>query len=131
MGSWNAPNLKGTVAVVTGASREVGRGTAEVLGECGATVYVTGRSTRGGPTTDALPGTVDEVAAAVTQRGGVGIPAPRDHTVDEQVWSPCSHGEERRGVSPLATYNEADLGCAPSHLYLYRRDRGVKPLLRY
>ncbi len=105
MGSWNAPNLKGTVAVVTGASRGVGRGTAEVLGECGATVYVTGRSTRGGPTTDALPGTVDEVAAAVTQRGGVGIPAPCDHTVDEQVESLFARVGEEQGRLDLLVNN--------------------------
>ncbi|HKC87883.1 MAG TPA: oxidoreductase, partial [Blastocatellia bacterium] len=46
------PNLKGKVAVVTGSSRGAGRGIALALGECGATVYVTGRSVKGQPTTD-------------------------------------------------------------------------------
>ena len=42
--TWQAPDLRGRVAVVTGASRGVGRGIALALGDCGATVYVTGRS---------------------------------------------------------------------------------------
>ncbi len=50
--------LKGRVAVVAGASRGAGRGTALALGEAGATVYVTGRTTRSGPKpSDGAPGT--------------------------------------------------------------------------
>ena len=79
------PNLKGRVAVVTGASRGAGRGIALALGECGATVYVTGRSVKGRPTTDNLPGTIDETAEAVTSRGGVGVAARCDHTIDADV----------------------------------------------
>jgi NAD(P)-dependent dehydrogenase (short-subunit alcohol dehydrogenase family) len=77
--------LAGRVAVVTGASRGVGRGIARALGEAGATVYVTGRSARGAPATEDLPGTVDETAAEVTARGELGIPVRCDHTVDAQV----------------------------------------------
>jgi NAD(P)-dependent dehydrogenase (short-subunit alcohol dehydrogenase family) len=73
------------VAVVTGASRGGGRGIALALGECGATVYVTGRSVRGGPTVDDLPGTVDDAAEEVTARGGVGVAARVDHAVDAEV----------------------------------------------
>ena len=61
------------MAVVTGATRGVGRGIALVLGECGATVYVTGRSS------------VEEAAAEVTARGGSGVAARTDHTDDAQV----------------------------------------------
>ena len=82
---WSPPGLKGKVAVVTGASRGAGRGIALVLGEAGATVYVTGRSVRGGPTTDNMPGTIDETAEGVTARGGLGIPVRCDHTVDTEV----------------------------------------------
>jgi NAD(P)-dependent dehydrogenase (short-subunit alcohol dehydrogenase family) len=71
--AWSAPDLADTVAVVTGATRGVGKGVALVLGECGATVHVTGRST------------VDEAAAEVTARGGRGVPARLDHTDDEAV----------------------------------------------
>ena len=85
-GDWpGRPDLTGTVAVVTGASRGVGRGIAVELGAAGATVYVTGRSVAGEPTTEGLPGTVDDTAAAVTARGGEGIAVRCDHTVDADV----------------------------------------------
>jgi NAD(P)-dependent dehydrogenase (short-subunit alcohol dehydrogenase family) len=80
-----AKALSGSVALVTGASRGVGRGIALVLGEAGATVFVTGRSSQGRPTTENLPGTVEETAALVSQRGGIGIPVRCDHTDDQQV----------------------------------------------
>jgi NAD(P)-dependent dehydrogenase (short-subunit alcohol dehydrogenase family) len=81
---FRAPNLEGKVAVVTGASRGVGRGIAIVLGEAGSTVYVTGRSQRSSRTEN-LPGSIDETAEAVTMRGGVGIAVRCDHTVDNDV----------------------------------------------
>jgi NAD(P)-dependent dehydrogenase (short-subunit alcohol dehydrogenase family) len=77
--------LQGRVAVVTGASRGAGRGIARVLGEAGATVYVTGRSVRGEPTTLNRPGTIDDAAEEVAARGGMGIPVRVDHTDDAQV----------------------------------------------
>ena len=77
--------LAGKVAIVTGASRGAGRGIALALGEAGATVYVTGRSVRGQATTDNLPGTVEDTAEELTERGGVGIPAQCDHTDAAQI----------------------------------------------
>jgi NAD(P)-dependent dehydrogenase (short-subunit alcohol dehydrogenase family) len=72
--------LKGKVAVVAGASRGCGRGIAVALGEQAATVYVTGRSIRGGPPPiDGIVGTIEETAEEVTRRGGVGIPLQIDH----------------------------------------------------
>jgi NAD(P)-dependent dehydrogenase (short-subunit alcohol dehydrogenase family) len=63
--------LTGKVAVITGASRGIGRGIALALGEQGATVYVTGRTVEEGQA--ALPGTVGATAAEVDQRGGRGV----------------------------------------------------------
>ncbi|MFK4107762.1 SDR family NAD(P)-dependent oxidoreductase [Streptomyces sp. NPDC002176] len=77
----NSPDLGGKVAVVTGASRGVGRGIALALGEAGATVYVTGRSSRTGERTEDMPGTVEDTAEEVTRRGGKGIALRCDHGV--------------------------------------------------
>ncbi len=75
--------LRDKVVVVTGASRGVGKGIALGLGEAGATVYVTGRSTRENGAS--LPGTIDETAAQVTAIGGLGIAVRCDHRLDSDV----------------------------------------------
>jgi NAD(P)-dependent dehydrogenase (short-subunit alcohol dehydrogenase family) len=77
--------LKDRVAIVTGASRNLGRGIALVLGEEGATVYITGRSIRGEQTEDFAGANIEDTAEAVTARGGIGIPVRCDHSVDEEV----------------------------------------------
>jgi NAD(P)-dependent dehydrogenase (short-subunit alcohol dehydrogenase family) len=80
-------HLSDLIALVTGASRGAGRAIALELGAAGATVYVTGRSVDGGPTTDNVPGTIDETAREVSGRGGRGIAVGCDHTVDADVES--------------------------------------------
>jgi NAD(P)-dependent dehydrogenase (short-subunit alcohol dehydrogenase family) len=78
--------LRGKVAVVAGASRGCGRGIALALADAGATVFVTGRTTRSGPPPiDQAPGAIEETAEEVTRRGGRGIPVCVDHTDPAQV----------------------------------------------
>jgi NAD(P)-dependent dehydrogenase (short-subunit alcohol dehydrogenase family) len=77
--------LKGKVALVAGATRGAGRGTACMLGEAGATVYCTGRSVRGSSATKERPETIEETAGMVTARGGKGIWVQVDHTDPQQV----------------------------------------------
>ena len=78
-------SLMGKVALVTGASRGVGKGIALGLGEAGARVYLTGRSLEWGRLEENLPGTIFETAAEVTRLGGTGIPLACDHRQDSQV----------------------------------------------
>lgn len=77
--------LQGKVAVVTGATGKAGRGIARVLGEEGATVYVTGRTTRGAPSPSGRAETIEDTADQVRARGAECIPVLCDHTDDQQV----------------------------------------------
>lgn len=77
--------LNGKVAVVTGASRGAGRGIALVLGEAGATVYVTGRSVRGEKTTNNVSGTIDDTVDEIHKRGGKAFAVRCDHSDDAEV----------------------------------------------
>ncbi len=81
----NAPILQRKVALVTGASRGAGAGIAASLGKAGATVYVTGRSSRSTGSTENMPGTIDDSADEVTRGGGKGIAVRCDHTHDDEV----------------------------------------------
>lgn len=94
--STTARPLQHCVAVVTGASRGAGRGMAIELGAAGATVYVTGRSTRAQPAAGyeqllamsklaTLPGDIDDTADAVGRAGGTGIAVRCDHGDEAQV----------------------------------------------
>jgi len=76
-------SLTGKVALVTGASRGIGKGIALALGTEEATVYVTGRTVD--PGRQSLPGTVGEPAEEVCRRGGKGVAVVVDHRNDDQV----------------------------------------------
>ncbi|TXS36434.1 SDR family oxidoreductase [Streptomyces sp. OR43] len=80
-----APALRGKIALVAGATRGAGRGIAVQLGAAGATVYVTGRTTRERRSEYDRPETIEETAELVTAAGGTGIAVPADHLVPEQV----------------------------------------------
>jgi len=85
--------LRGKIALVAGATRGAGRGIAIALGEAGATVYCTGRSSRKvsgkraprRPATASGPETIEETAELVTAAGGYGIAVRVDHTEPAQV----------------------------------------------
>jgi len=77
-------SLTGKVALVAGATRGAGRGIAVQLGAAGATVYVTGRSTRSERSEMNRPETIEETAALVDEAGGRGIAVRVDHLVPGQ-----------------------------------------------
>ncbi|MCI3246153.1 MULTISPECIES: SDR family oxidoreductase [Streptomyces] len=77
--------LKGKVALVAGATRGAGRGIAVELGAAGATVYVTGRTTRARRSEYDRPETIEDTADLVTEAGGRGIAVPTDHLDPAQV----------------------------------------------
>ncbi|GHH00214.1 SDR family oxidoreductase [Streptomyces lanatus] len=77
--------LKDKVALVAGATRGAGRGIAVELGAAGATVYVTGRSTRARRSEYDRPETLEDTADLVTEAGGHGIAVPTDHLDPAQV----------------------------------------------
>src|SRR5713226_7671167 len=125
--SYKAPDLHGRVALVAGATRGVGRGTALALGEAGATVYCSGRSTRANrlPRNGAKkvspwdhvrrPETIEETAEMVTSRGGQGIAAVVDHTDAKQVEELVDRIRTEQGklhivVNDISELTPADFG---------------------
>jgi len=99
------PNLQGQIALVTGASRGGGKGIALVLGEAGATVYVTGRSTRESASRSDVAGTIEDTAEAVTKLGGIGIAVRCDHTFDADVASLYARIKAEQGTLDLVVNN--------------------------
>jgi NAD(P)-dependent dehydrogenase (short-subunit alcohol dehydrogenase family) len=116
------------IAVVTGASRGAGRGIALELGAAGATVYVTGRSTRASPGrgyerflallgTEAPPGSIEDTAEAVTRTGGSGIPVQCDHTIEGQVAGLFQRvADEQQGRLDLVVNNAWGGHQDPAHV---------------
>src|SRR6266550_656560 len=89
--------LKGKVALVAGATRGAGRGIAVQLGAAGATVYVTGRTTRSERSEMDRPETIEETAALVDEAGGRGIAVQVDHLVPEEVSALVTRIEGEQG----------------------------------
>jgi NAD(P)-dependent dehydrogenase (short-subunit alcohol dehydrogenase family) len=125
--AYELPNLKDRVALVAGATRGVGRGIALALGEAGATVYCTGRSTAANrvprkpnekisPFDHAhRPETIDETADMVTARGGRGIAVVVDHTDPTQVKDLIQKIRDEQGrlhilVNDISELTHADFG---------------------
>jgi len=80
-----SPVANEQVALVTGASRGIGRGVAIALGKASWTVYLTGRTTEEGATSLPLPGSLQSTAHAIDEAGGKAIPIRCDHRDDDQV----------------------------------------------
>jgi NAD(P)-dependent dehydrogenase (short-subunit alcohol dehydrogenase family) len=116
--TWIPPRLDECVALVTGATRGIGRGVALVLGESGATVYVSGRTT------------VDEVAEEVTARGGRGIPARTDHADDAQVEALFERIDRESGRLDLVVGN-AWGGYVDHHWRTFSAPLWEQPLSRW
>ena len=89
--------LKEKVALVAGATRGAGRGIAVQLGAAGATVYVTGRTTRSQGSEMNRPETIEESAALVNQAGGCGIAVQVDHLIPDQVRALVERIESEQG----------------------------------
>jgi NAD(P)-dependent dehydrogenase (short-subunit alcohol dehydrogenase family) len=97
--------LDGKVALVAGATRGAGRGTAVALGEAGATVYCTGRSTRERRSEYDRPETIEETAELVSEAGGVGIALAVDHLEPGQVEAVVSRIDAERGQLDVLVNN--------------------------
>ena len=124
---YRPPNLRDRIALVAGATRGLGRGIAMALGEAGATVYCTGRSTAANRI-PRLPGekvsphdharrpeTIDETAAMVTAKGGHGIAVVVDHTDRIQVKELIQKIRDERGklhilVNDISEFFHPDFG---------------------
>ncbi len=89
--------LEGKIALVAGATRGAGRAIARTLAEHGATVYCTGRSTRGHGAMGGRPETLEETAELITAAGGKAIAVRADHTVEADVVAVCDRIREEQG----------------------------------
>jgi len=89
--------LTGKVALVAGATRGAGRGIAVQLGAAGATVYVTGRTTRSQRSEMNRPETIEETAGLVDEAGGRGIAVQVDHLVPDEVRGLVARIEDEQG----------------------------------
>jgi len=78
-------SLDGKIVLVAGGTRGAGRGIAVKLGQAGAIVYVTGRTTINSQSPMGRKETIEETAELVTKAGGLGIPVKVDHTVESEV----------------------------------------------
>ncbi len=111
--------LAGKVALVTGASRGVGKGIALSLAAAGAVVYITGRSTDANSKTVSVSGTITETAAEIVQRGGRGVAIQCDHRDDAQVAAVFKQIQAEQGRLDILV-NNAWMGYEGYHNRTYK-----------
>ncbi|WP_432541564.1 SDR family oxidoreductase [Kineococcus sp. SYSU DK002] len=119
--------LTGSVALVAGATRGAGRGIAVALGAAGATVYCSGRSTRGKRSDYDRPETVEETAGLVDAAGGTGVACVTDHLDPARVRALVQRIDDERGrldvlVNDIGGEHYVDFG---KPLWEYDLDRGL------
>ncbi|MCH5584072.1 SDR family NAD(P)-dependent oxidoreductase [Shimazuella sp. AN120528] len=96
--------LEGKIALVTGGSRGAGRSIAVELGKAGATVYVTGRSSKGSSTNN-WPGTIDDTVSQIEEAGGKGIAVRCDHTNDAETEAVINQIRSEQGKLDILVNN--------------------------
>ncbi len=108
-----APDLSGRIAVVAGATRGVGRGISEVLGTCGAFVYVTGRSTRADSNINPER-TVEAVAETIAAAGGQAHGIVCDHRSDHDIEELFARVRDEHGRLDILVNNQIGWSDTPS-----------------
>lgn len=98
-------DLQGCIALVTGASRGIGKAIAQELGHAGAVVYLTGRTRRDETPLCQLAGSIDETADSIHKAGGTAFPIPCDHAHDEQTRDVFERIENEQGRLDLLVNN--------------------------
>jgi NAD(P)-dependent dehydrogenase (short-subunit alcohol dehydrogenase family) len=126
-GTWSAPDLSGRVAVVAGSTKGVGRGIAEVIGACGAHVYVTGRSTRRDPRFNPAR-TVEAVAETITGLGGSATPVACDHRHEPEVRRLFERVRDESGRLDILVNNQVGWGDTPNPDGFRRRRLWQRPM---
>jgi dehydrogenase/reductase SDR family protein 1 len=122
-------SLKGKVAIVTGASRGIGRGAAKGLAESGATVYVTGRSENGQILPEFLKETsIYMTADEVTRLGGVGIAQKCDHSRDDEVEALFKRVMEEQGRLDILVNNAWSGGVHAMQGYFFNTPFWKQPV---
>jgi dehydrogenase/reductase SDR family protein 1 len=112
-------DLSGQVAVVTGASRGIGKGIALELGAAGARVYLTGRTVKEG--TSEFPGTIGATAQEVSELGGEGSAIQCDHSDDDAIIALWKQIKEKEGRVDILVNN---VFTAPEHENIIDESKG-------